>query len=126
MACLVARKDGREIKAEAVDVHLGHPIAETILNQSAYDRLIGLQCVATPCIISVARLVLLEDVIEVIGKASIAQRRPIMGTFRGVIKDHIENDFDAGAVERLDHVAKFIDDPERFLSGTVRMMRRKK
>ena len=40
-----------------------------------------------------------------------------MVAFRGVIEDHVENDFDAGAVQRLDHVAELVR-PGR--AGSVR------
>ena len=93
-AGLVARQDGREIEAKAVDMHLGDPITQAILDQPAHDRLIGVQCVAAAGVISVTRFVLLEDVVKVIGEAAITQRRPIMAAFRGVIEDHIEDDFD--------------------------------
>ena len=78
MARLVARQDRREIEAEAVDVHLRHPIAQAILDQPAHDRLVGVQRVAAAGVVGVTRFVLLEDVVEVIGEAAIAQRRPIL------------------------------------------------
>ena len=33
----------------------------------------------------------------------------------GVVEDHVENDLDAGAVQRLDHVAKLVHRAERIL-----------
>ena len=107
-------------------MHLRDPIAQAILDQPAHDWLVGVQRVAATGIVGVTRFVLLEDVVEVIGEAAIAQRRPTLAAFRGVIEDHIENDFDAGAVECLDHVAKFIEHAEGLLPRTVRMMRREK
>jgi hypothetical protein len=41
-----------------------------------------------------------------------------------VIEDHIENNFDFGAMKRSDHVSKFIENCERSLPRTVRVMRR--
>ena len=107
-------------------MHLGYPIAQAILDQPAHDRLVGVQRVAAAGIVGVMRFVLLENVVKVIGQAAIAQRRPTMAALRGVIEDHIENDFDSGAVERLDHVAKFIENAEGLLPRTIRMMRREK
>ena len=57
MARLVARQDRREIEAEAVDVHLGHPVAQAVLDQPAHDRLVGVQRVAAAGVVGVARLV---------------------------------------------------------------------
>ena len=44
--------------------------------------------------------------------------------FGGVVEDNIENDFEAGAMERLHHVPKFVEDCERVLLRAVRLMRR--
>ena len=48
-----------------------------------------------------------------------------MVAFGGVVEDHIENDLDARAVQRLDHVAKFVDRAERILTRAVGLVRRK-
>ena len=48
-----------------------------------------------------------------------------MSAFRRVIEDHVENDFDAGPVQRLHHVPKFIHRAQRFLARTVCLVRRK-
>src|SRR5262245_27222982 len=42
----IARQDRRQIEAESVDVHLGHPVAQAVLDQPADDRLVGVQGVA--------------------------------------------------------------------------------
>ena len=57
-ARLVARQDRRQIEAEAVDVHLGDPVAQAVLDQPAHDRLVGVQRVAAAGVVGVARLVL--------------------------------------------------------------------
>ena len=48
-----------------------------------------------------------------------------MPAFGGVIEDDVEDDFDSGAMERLDHVPEFVEDRKRFLARAVRVMRRK-
>ena len=41
-----------------------------------------------------------------------------MIAFGGVVEDDVEDDFDAGAVEGLDHVAEFVDGAEgRFVAS---------
>src|SRR2546423_14046175 len=45
-AILVTSKDRGEIKAKAVDMHLAHPIAEAVEDQSPDNRLVGVQGVA--------------------------------------------------------------------------------
>src|SRR4051794_31567308 len=42
-AVLVTRQDRREIEAEPVDVHLGHPVAQAVLDQPAHDWLIRVE-----------------------------------------------------------------------------------
>jgi hypothetical protein len=80
--------------------------------------------VATTGVIGVAGFVLLEDVIDVVGQTAIAQYRPRQAAFCRVIEDDIEDDFEARAVERFDHVSKFIEDRERVLVRAVSLMRR--
>ena len=50
---------------------------------------------------------------------------PSWSAFGGVIEDHVENDFDSGAVQRFDHVAKLVNGPERILTRAIRLVRRK-
>ena len=48
-----------------------------------------------------------------------------MVAFRGVVEHNVENDLDTGPVQRLDHVAKFVQWAERVLARAVRLVRRK-
>ena len=48
-----------------------------------------------------------------------------MVAFRGVIENYVENDLDSRAVQRFDHVAKFIDRAQRILTRAIRLVRRK-
>ena len=48
---------------------------------------------------------------------------PSCVAFGRVIEHHVENDLDAGAVQRLHHVAKFVDGAQRILTRAVRLMR---
>jgi hypothetical protein len=45
--------------------------------------------------------------------------------FRGVVEDDVENDLDARAMQRLDHVAELVDGTERILTRAVAPVRRK-
>ena len=47
-----------------------------------------------------------------------------MVAFRGVIEHDVENDLDAGPVQRLDHVAKLVHRAERILARAVGRVRR--
>jgi len=85
------------------------------LDQPSHDRLVGIERVATAGVVGETRLVLLKNIVDVIGEASIAQRRTGQPAFRRVVEHDIEDDFDFGAVERFHHVPKFIEHGERFL-----------
>ena len=49
---------------------------------------------------------------------------PRVVPFGGVVEDHIENDFQACPVQRLDHVPKLIHRAERVPPRAVRLVRR--
>ena len=49
---------------------------------------------------------------------------PRLVAFGRVIEHDVENDFDPGAMQRLDHVAKFVDRAERILPRAVGLVRR--
>jgi hypothetical protein len=43
-----------------------------------------------------------------------------------VVVDHVEDDLDPGAMQRLDHVTKLVESAEQIRPGAVSVMRRKK
>src|SRR5262249_3893332 len=51
----IAREDRREVETEPVDVHLGHPVAQAVLDHPAHDRLVGVQRIAAPGVVRVPR-----------------------------------------------------------------------
>ena len=79
--------------------------------------MIGVERIAGAAVVRKMRAVLLQDVVSVVLEAAEAQRRPPVIALRGVIEDDVQNHFDAGAVQRLDHVAEFVD---RAHSGSCR------
>src|SRR5262245_47454094 len=89
-------------------MHLSHPIAETVEDQSTDDWMIGIQSIPTTTVVAVARAILLENVVRPVVEAAEAQSRSLVVAFGGVIEHDIENHLDAGPVQRLDHVAKFV------------------
>ena len=96
-------------------MHLRHPITQTVLDESAHDRLVSIQRVATAGVVGVTGFVLIKDVIELVRQTTIAQCRPSPTAFCCVIEYNIEDDFEARAVERLHHVPKFFEGCERVL-----------
>ena len=47
-----------------------------------------------------------------------------MVPFGGVVEDDVENDLEAGAMERLHHVTEFVHRSKRILSRAVSVVRR--
>ena len=120
----IAREDRRQIEPKAVHVHLLDPVAETVDDHAADDGMVGVERVAAAAVVGIARAVLLEDVVRAVVQPAEAQRRPGVVAFRGVVEHDVENDLDAGAVQRLDHVAKFVHRAERVLARAVGLVRR--
>ena len=68
--------------------------------------------------------VALEDVVRAVVQPAEALRRAVLAAFRRVVEHHVENHLDAGAMQRLHHVAELVDRPERILPRAVRLVRR--
>jgi hypothetical protein len=77
-------------------------------DHAAHDWMIGVQRVAGSTEIRVLSAIGLQNVIAKVVDAAKAECRPVYIVFRRVIEDHIENYFDSGAMQSLDHIAEFI------------------
>ncbi len=55
-----------EVKAEAVDVHILHPVAEAVHDHPPDDRMVGIECVAGAGVIGIPRPVFFKDVIRIV------------------------------------------------------------
>ena len=86
--------------------------------------MVGVEGIPAAGVVGVARAVLLEDVVGGVVEAAEAQRRAALVAFRGVVEHDVEDDLDAGAVQRLDHVAELVHRAERILARAVRLVRR--
>ena len=113
-----SRKNRRQIETESVDVHFLNPIPQAVDDQPPNDRLIGVERVAATGVVGVSRSAVFQNVIRRIVDAAEAKSSGRLIAFRRVVVDDVENDFDAGSVQAFDHVAKFVDRPERRLPGT--------
>src|SRR4051812_37217095 len=107
-------------------MHLVDPITQAVDNHPSYDRMIAVHRVASAGEVCVAGLIFFEDVISRVIQAAEAIRRAIMAVFCSVVVYDVENYFNPGAVERLDHVAEFLHSTERGLRRTVGIVRREK
>ena len=123
LTVLVARQDRREVEPEAVDVHLVDPVAQAVEDQPADDRAVRVERVAGAAVVDVGA-VAVEQVVVVVGQAAEGEGRPVRPDLRGVVVDDVEDDLEAGPVERLDEVAELVDGGRRVGSGGVGLVRR--
>ena len=97
-----------QVEAEAVHMHLQHPVTQAVHDQLEDLRVADVERVAATGEIHVmARVILDHPVIDGVVHAAQAQGRPLLITFAGVVVDHIQDDFDAGLVQGLDHILEF-------------------
>ena len=100
----LARQRRGEVEAEAVDVHLGDPVAQRVHDQLEHPRAGGVERVAGPGVVDVVapgRRV--EPVVGGVVDAAEAERRAEVVALAGVVVDDVEDDLDARVVEPLDH-----------------------
>jgi hypothetical protein len=109
-ACAVAGDRRRQVEAEAVDVHLLHPVAQAVHHQPQHRRVAGVERVAGAGEVEVVPVVLGQAVVAAVVDALEAERRAQVVAFAAVVVDHVQDHLDAGRVQRLHHVAEFVVD----------------
>ncbi len=93
-----------QVEAEAVDVHLGDPVAQRVHDQLQHVRVLHEQRVAgAGGVVVVLRVVVDEPVVGGVVDAAERQRRAHLVALGGVVVDHVEDDLDALGVQRLHH-----------------------
>ena len=93
-----------EVEAEAVDVHLGHPVAQRVHDQLQRVGVPDVEGVPGARVVHVVALVVLDQpVVRRVVDALEAQRRAEVVALGGVVVDHVEDHLDAGLVHRLHH-----------------------
>ncbi len=98
-------EDRAEIEAEAVDVHLEHPVAQGIHDHLQHARMARVQRIPGAGVVDVvARLVGHRPVVRVVVDALERERRPELVTLGGVVVDDVEDHLEAGLVEPADHL----------------------
>ena len=104
VAILLAAERDRQIEAEAVDMDLIHPIAQAVHHHLQHAGMGQIQRVAATGIVDVvAAVVRTESVVGGVVDSAKTQRRPHLIAFGGMVVDHVQQDFDAGVVQALDH-----------------------
>jgi hypothetical protein len=106
----LAGQGGGQVEAEAVDVHLGHPVAEGVHDQLQHLRVDGIKGIAGAGVIHVeARVFRDKAVVAVVVDTAEGEGGTEMVALGGVVVDHIQDHLDAGGVQRLDHLLELGD-----------------
>jgi hypothetical protein len=92
-----------QVEAESVDVHLLHPVTQAVDDQGAHGRVLAIHRVAAAGQILIAELVRRQPVIRRVIDALEAQHRAGFAAFGGVVEDHVQNDLDLRAMQRVHH-----------------------
>ena len=106
----LAGQGGRQIEAEAVDVHLGDPVAQAVGDDLQRARRAHQQGVAGAGGVEVVLGVAVDEpVVRLVVDAFEAQCRAAVVAFGGVVVHHVEDDLHAGVVVGLDHRFELVD-----------------
>ncbi len=107
---------GGQVEPEAVDVHLGDPVAQRVHDQLQRVRVAGVERVPGAGVVHVVVLLVVDEpVVGSVVDALHAQRRAQVVALGGVVVDHVEDHLDAGGVHGLDHALELLD----LLTGVV-------
>ena len=102
-----------KIEAEAVYVHLLHPIAQRVHDQPDHGRAIEVQTVPTACVVHVVTLGLglwsCEAVVGGVVQATEAEARPHLIALTGVVVDDVEDHHEAGLMQLPDEGLELSD-----------------
>ncbi len=94
----------REVEAEAVDVHLLHPVAETVHHELQDLRRLHVEGIAAPGEVLVAGAIVgREPVVARVVDAAQRKRGPALVALGRVVVDHVEDDLEAGFMQGAHH-----------------------
>ena len=100
----LAAQDGGEVEAEAVDVHLGDPVAQAVGHHLQHARMAQVHGVAGAGVVDVAARLRQQAVVRGVVDALERQRRPALVALRGVVVDHVEDDLEPRVVQMRHHL----------------------
>ena len=112
----------REVEPEPVDVALADPVAQRVQDHPADHGVAQVQGVAAAGDVDVLAA-LVEPVVGAVVQTAPGQRRAVAALLGGVVVDDVEDDLQALAVQRLDHVLELVQHRLRAGRGGVRRVR---
>mmetsp|Transcript_21539 Transcript_21539/g.83730 ORF Transcript_21539/g.83730 Transcript_21539/m.83730 type:complete len:418 (-) Transcript_21539:1647-2900(-) len=102
-----AAQHRREVETEAVDTHLGDPVAQGVQHELGHARMRGMQGVAAAGQVFVAAPVAADQpVVALVVEAAEGQRRAELVALGGVVVDDVQHHLQAGLVQRIHHRAE--------------------
>jgi len=108
VAVAVAAEDRGQVEAEPVDVVVVHPVAETVEDHLADDRMVAVERVSAAAVVLVVPAAI-EHVVDPVLQPLEAQRRPFFVALGRVVEDHVEDHLDARPVQGLHHLLELAD-----------------
>src|SRR5215471_19925794 len=103
-------------------MHLFDPIPQAVQDHPANNRMIRVKRVSSAAVVCIARAILFENVVGGVVQTAKTQSRSVMIVFSSMIKHNVKDDLDTGAVQRLNHVAEFVQWSQCVLARTVRLV----
>ena len=101
---VLAGQCGRQVEPEPVGVHLGQPVAQRVQHQLQRDRVADIEGIAAAGgVVVEAGVAGIDPVVGQVVDAAEAQRGAVRVGFGGVVEHHVEDHFQAGPVQRVDH-----------------------
>ena len=105
-------------------MHLLDPVAQTVHDHPADDRVIAVERIPAAGVVGVPGAVLVEDVVSRVVDSAETERRTGAIAFGGVVEHHVEDDLDAGPVKSLYHVTELVHGAECVGSRAISWVRR--
>ena len=94
-----------QVEAETIDMHLLHPVAQTVHQELQHARVLRVEGVARAGVIHVIPLIIGDEpVVRRVIDAAETNRWPKLIPFRRVVVNHVQDHFEPGGVELLHHL----------------------
>ena len=94
---------GRQVEAEAVDVHLLHPVAQRVHHQAQRLGAVDVERVAAAGVVHIQSRILAKAIVGGVVDAPQGQRGAVVVALGGVVEDHVEDHLEAGGVQGAHH-----------------------
>ena len=98
------------------------PVPQAMEDQIADDGVVAVERVAAAGVVAVIPAAVFQHVVDAVLQPFEAERRALLVAFGRVVEDHVEDHFDAGAVQRQHHFLELADLAARLRAHGVAAM----